>query len=191
MWNSLLLGCVQADVGQIGEAVAGLRWIDTVGLALVGGFLLLGAWRGLWWQVFRLVGVVAAVAVARAVTPRLSPVFEQNLPELDPRIAYGITWVLLFIAVLLLAALIGRLGKKSLQVMQLSAVDRLGGAIAGGVTGALIHLAFVVAIDNVASQDWSVRTLDETYSKAATDAIGARLPEAYARTRGDGAEEGR
>jgi len=177
---------LQVDVAQLGDRITGLRWIDTVGLALVGGFLLLGAWRGLWWQVFRLVGVVAAVAVARAVTPRLAPVFEQNLPELDPRVAYGITWVILFVAVLFAAALIGRLGKKSLQAMQLSTVDRLGGAVAGGVTGALMHLALVVVIDNFAGMDWSQHTLADTYSKAATDAIGAQLPEAYAGQREPG-----
>lgn len=174
------LALLQVDVSQLGDQFAGLRWVDTVGLAVVGGFLLLGAWRGLWWQVFRLVGVFAAVAVARAVTPRLAPVFEGSLPDLDPRIAYGITWVLLFVAVLFAAALVGRLGKKSLQAMQLSTIDRVGGAIAGGVTGALLHIAFVVVLDNVGGMQWSESTLADTYSKKATDAIGARLPEAYA-----------
>lgn len=167
---------LQADA----EAAGGLHWVDTVGLAVVALFLLLGAWRGLWWQVFRLVGVVVAVAVARAVTPRLLPTVERALPELDPRLAYGIAWVVLFVAVLLVAALLGRLGRKSLEAMKLSTVDRVGGALAGGITGALLHVAFVVAIDHVAAPEWAETTLSQTYSKAATDAIGARLPEAYA-----------
>lgn len=175
-----LLALAQVDGGQLGDPLEGLRWIDTVGLAIVGVFVLLGAWRGLWWQVFRLVGVVAAVGIARAVTPQVAPAFERGLPELDPRIAYGIAWILLFVGVLLAAALVGRLGKKSLQAMQLSTVDRFGGALAGGVTGALLHLAFVFAIDHLGAADWSTRTLTDTYSKAATDAIGRRLPEAYA-----------
>jgi uncharacterized membrane protein required for colicin V production len=172
----MLSTLLQPDGGPGAAPFLDLRWIDTVGLVVVLVGVLLGALRGLWWQVFRLVGVVAAVAVARAATPGLVPRLRSLLTALDPRVAYGIVWVLVFVAVLLCAALVGRLGRSGLKAMQLSTVDRVGGACAGALTGALLHLALVVAMQHLGGGPW----LSGTYSMAATEAIGARLPRAYA-----------
>ena len=50
-----------------------LSWIDLVGGGLIALFLVLGFVRGLWWQVIRALGLIAAVLVARAASPRVTP----------------------------------------------------------------------------------------------------------------------
>ena len=67
-----------------------LSWLDTFGLVIVGVMLLLGAFRGLWWQVIRLVGLVGAVAIARALSPKLAPHLAEQFPDLPSRVGFGI-----------------------------------------------------------------------------------------------------
>ena len=155
------------------DQVLSLPWVDQVGLGLAGLFLLLGIWRGLWWQVIRLVGIVAAVALARALTPRFTPTVESTL-GFGPDMSHGITWLALFLGGLVLASLFGMLGKKTLEAMQLGLVDRAGGALAGIATGAVLHAAFLVVLTGVASQDWSERTLSGTKSAYLLDTLSRK-----------------
>jgi uncharacterized membrane protein required for colicin V production len=157
-----------------------MPWIDVVGLVVVGLFLLLGALRGLWWQVFRLVAVVAAVGIARAATPHAAPALALRLGDLDPRIVHGLVWGGVFVGVLALAAFLGRLGRKTLEAMHLSTVDRVGGALAGAVTGGLLHIAFVVVIATLGTEGFARATLEGTLSGATYDAVAPRH-EAFAR----------
>ena len=46
-------------------ALLEMHWLDLIGLVLCLVFIILGTVRGLWWQVIRLVGLAAAVALAR------------------------------------------------------------------------------------------------------------------------------
>lgn len=152
-----------------------LAWIDLVGLGLVGLFGLLGAFRGLWWQVFRLVGLVAAVGIARAFAPRLAGRAEDWL-SLAPPLAQGLSWLALFLFVLLVASLVGRLGKKTLEAMQLGLADRFGGLLAGAVTGLLLHAAFLVGLTYLAPESWVERTLRGTWSRPVLEVVTTRAP---------------
>ncbi len=157
-------------------ATPGLRWIDLVGLGLLVLFLVLGARRGLWWQVVRLLGLVAAVSVARALAPRLAPILEGTLPGLSPTIASGVSWLAVLIAVMLVLAMIGRLGRATLEAAQLGGVDRVGGAVAGLVSGLLVHLAFLVCVCQLAPTSWARTAVDGTHSQALLEGIGERFP---------------
>ena len=151
-----------------------LAWIDTVGLVIVGVMLLLGAFRGLWWQVIRLVGLVGAVAIARALSPQLTPHLADFFPDLPPRVAFGIVWLTVFLAGLTAASLLGVLGRKLLTTMQLGLVDRAGGALVGTATGAMIHLALVAAVSQLAPADWVTKNVGGSYSEVALDAAGSQ-----------------
>ena len=151
-----------------------LHWIDITGLALLGLFALLGAMRGLWWQVIRLLGLAAAVAVARALAPRLGPDF-QVWTELPPPVAHGLVWLLVFLAVLVIASLLGTLGRRTLQAAQLGPVDRFGGMLAGLLTGILLHAAFLVGVSYLGSQVWAAESLREAESRRLLEAVTTRL----------------
>ena len=152
------------------------RWLDVLGLVVVTFFLLIGAYRGMWWQVIRLLGIVAAVSVARAAAPRLAPQLFAAFPDISLRVASGIVWTIVILLGLLAVALIGRLGKVTLDAAQMGSIDRVGGALAGGLTGAMIHAAIVLCLCQTASAEWSVAQVNGTTSQRLVDSLGRKLP---------------
>ncbi len=151
-----------------------LHWIDIVGLGLLGLFGLLGALRGLWWQVIRLLGLAAAVIVARALAPRFGPEF-QSWSDLPAPVAHGIVWLLLFIAVLVIASLVGNLGKRTLVAVRLGPVDRFGGLLAGLLTALLVHAAFLVGISYFGKEVWASESLQHAESRRLLETVTTRL----------------
>lgn len=152
-----------------------LHWIDWTGLALIGGFALLGLLRGLWWQVVRLVGVVASVALART----FSGAGAERLAEWtswSPEIAQGVAWLGILVAGLLVSALVGTVGKKSLEAMKLGLVDRAGGAAVGLATGGLLHVAGLLALAHLGPQPWTEDTLAGTHSRGLLQLVTTRYP---------------
>jgi uncharacterized membrane protein required for colicin V production len=164
---------LQAAAG--GDSLS-LRWIDQVGLGIVAVCLVLGVWRGLWWQVIRLAGVVASVVLARLLTPRFAPSVQESLPELGEGVVYGVVWFGLFLAGLVLASLLGMLGKQALEAMQLGLVDRAGGAVAGVMTGALLHCALLVAMTGLTTPEWSDDALADSRSALLLNAVSHQAP---------------
>lgn len=160
-----------------GTAIPGLTlsWIDWVGVALAGCFLLLGLIRGLWWQVIRLVGLIAAVALARILAGPWGTALEEA-SQMSPEVATGIVWVGLLLAGIAITALVGILGKKTLQAMKLGLVDRFGGALAGLATGVIVHLAFLVVLAHIGPQPWTQQTLEGTYSRKVLQTLTTRWP---------------
>ncbi|MCB9916523.1 MAG: CvpA family protein [Planctomycetes bacterium] len=150
-----------------------LAWIDWVALGLAGLFLLLGLLRGLWWQVVRLVGLVASAALARTFADSWGA-HVQGWLDVSNEVAVGIVWVGLFVLGIVVTALIGTLGKKSLEAIQLGLVDRAGGAVAGAATGLLLHVAFLLALAYLAPQAWVDQTLEGTHSRALLQFVTTR-----------------
>jgi uncharacterized membrane protein required for colicin V production len=151
-------------------------WVDGVGLALVLLLACLGAVRGLWWQMVRLCGVVAVFSVARALAPRISPRLGAWFPDLSPQIANGLAWTLVLIAGMLGVALVGRIGKAALDAAALSAFDRIGGMVAGALSGLLVHTALIVATTQVAPQSFTAKSIDGTHSQALVATLDRWVP---------------
>jgi len=152
----------------------GLATVDQVGLGLCALFALLGLWRGLWWQVMRLVGLGASVMLARALSPRLGPRIE-SVGDLDPGVSQGIAWVVVFVGTLVLAALLARLGKKSLEALKLGLMDRLGGVVAGLATALVLFSSALVGISYFAPE-WTSQGLADTYSGQLLQLVSTRAP---------------
>jgi uncharacterized membrane protein required for colicin V production len=152
-----------------------LQWPDQFGLVLLAVFLMLGTLRGLWWQVIRLAGLLFAGLLARAVAPRFSEGLARHsgLPLL---VSQGLLWFAVFVLALLVASLLGTLGKQSLQRMQLGPVDRFGGALAGLVTGLSLQAALLVLLSYLGPQPWTAESLRGTRSEDLLRLVSARLP---------------
>jgi uncharacterized membrane protein required for colicin V production len=150
--------------------------IDTLGLVLIAIFAVMGAARGLWWQVIRLLGLGAAVFVARTFSARFVPYLQEAFDELDPRILAGAVWIALFLLSLGLVAGIGRLGRRVLEAAALGLLDRAGGALAGALTGALLHAAIVAALLQVGDRVWIDELLEGSQSEALVEVLIAKLP---------------
>jgi len=148
--------------------------LDLVGLGLIALLLLLGMYRGLWWQVIRLVGVTLSVLVARAVSPALSDRFQVLFPDLQLRTANGLAWAALFLISLLACALLGLIGQRMLEAMKLGPANRLAGAFAGAATGFCAHVVLVVLVCQLAPRPMLGRYVVGTYSERLYASLGGR-----------------
>lgn len=153
---------------------AGLAPLDIVGLVLVGLLMLLGLWRGLWWQVIRLVGLLAAVLLARTFAPDFAAWILGRWTELSPRLAHGIAWFSVFLGALLVATLLGLFGHQLLAAMKLGPLDRLGGGLLGAASGLLLHVAVLVALCQIAPEPFVGRVVAGTYSERVVRTVGDR-----------------
>ncbi|MFT7668334.1 MAG: putative membrane protein required for colicin V production [Planctomycetota bacterium] len=152
-----------------------LSWVDWVGAGLGGIFALLGILRGLWWQVIRLLGILGSVALARTFSAPWGAALEQS-SELSSEVATGVVWLGLFLIGIIITAVLGTIGKKSIEAIQLGLVDRAGGLIAGVATGMLLHVAWLVALAHLGPQPWTANKLEGTYSKGLLQAVTTRYP---------------
>jgi uncharacterized membrane protein required for colicin V production len=150
--------------------------VDLVGILLVALLLVLGAVRGLWWQVIRLVGVTLSVGLARAFGARLAERLALFFPDLSTRAAHGLGWGILFLLSLFCFALLGLLGQRMLEAMKLGFANRMGGAAAGALTGLCMHVAVVVLIVQLATPAWLGRNLAGSYSEHIYTFLGLRRP---------------
>jgi uncharacterized membrane protein required for colicin V production len=145
-----------------------LPWVDQVGFVLVVLFTLLGLWRGMWWQVVRFLGVILSIAMARALAPRFQPVLQKVAGEgMNEAVTHGLAWFLVFLVGMVLATLLGRMGKKTLEAMQLGIIDRIGGGFVGALTGVVLHGALLILASSLTNETWYSHNLQGTRSAQA------------------------
>lgn len=152
-----------------------LEWIDWVGIGICCLFTLLGLIRGLWWQVIRLVGLVGAAFLARFLSGPWGK-WLQDKSEMPSEISTGLVWLGVFVLGIAITAVIGTIGKKSLEAMKLGFVDRLGGMFAGLATGLVLQAALLVSLAHLAPQGWVQGTLAGTYSRGLLEVVTTEWP---------------
>lgn len=126
---------------------------------VLGGILLLsmvvGAWRGLVHELMSLAGWLAAFWVAQWLAQDVAhwlPLWR----EAAPQVRYAVSFVLVFVASMFVAALVSWLLGKVVSTAGLRPVDRSLGGIFGLVRGLvlLLVLAVLVHLLGMRSQDW-------------------------------------
>jgi uncharacterized membrane protein required for colicin V production len=143
-----------------------LAWVDRVGMIVIVIFMLLGVWRGMWWQIVRFLGVIMSIALARSLAPSLQPTLAKVTGGTDA-VTHGVAWFSIFLGGLVVATLFGMLGKKTLEAMQLGLIDRVGGAVVGALTGVVIHGALLILACSLTSTQWYESNLGGTRSAQA------------------------
>ncbi len=119
-----------------------LDWLLVCVLALS---LLLGAWRGLVYEVLSVLGWVAAFFLAQW----LAPVVAVKLPmdSLTEPIRHAAAFVITFLVVVFAAGLLASLLRKLVSVVGLRPIDRVLGAAFGLVRGIMMLLALTVVVE--------------------------------------------
>lgn len=151
-----------------------LAGLDLIGLGIVCVLVVLGLARGLWWQLIRLAGIVAAVVVARSFGADGAQWIGERWPEVSPRVAHGGAWVVLFLGSMAVATLLGMVGHRLLEALQLGLANRLGGGLMGAATGLVLHLALVVGLCQLAPRTFVETTVAGTYSERLYEVAGER-----------------
>ena len=132
--------------------------IDWILVAVLAASMLLGAWRGLVYEVLSVMGWIAAFVLAQWFAPDVAEKLPmQNSGE---TLRYAAAFVLVFIVSVFVAGLISALMKKIISVVGLRPVDRILGATFGLFRGLILLLAFSVVVHTTAlhESDWRLES---------------------------------
>ena len=148
--------------------------LDWIGLGITAFLLTMGLLRGLWWQVIRFASVVIAAIVARVFAADGAAWIAEVWPELSNRLAQGAAWVVIFVLTLTAATLLGHLGQKLIDAMQLGFANRLAGGAMGAITGVSIHMALLLGLSLLTPEPFVDRHIAGTYSEELYQVVGDR-----------------
>jgi membrane protein required for colicin V production len=116
--------------------------LDLAAIGVIVGSVAWGIWRGFTREVMSLAGWILAFLAANTVAGPLGDMLPASMA--NPEVRVLIAFVVVFVLVLIAAAIVGMLVSKFLKATGLSGVDRTLGGIFGLARGVLILLAFAV-----------------------------------------------
>jgi len=153
--------------------------LDWVFLAVLLASMLLGAWRGLVYEVLSVLGWVAAFVIAQWLAPAVA----QWLPMggAAQQLRYAAAFVLVFVASVFTAGLLAWLAKKMIEAVGLRPVDRALGAAFGLVRGGVLILAAAVVVHMTSfkdAPDWK-ESVGAQVALAALKGLKPVLPEKF------------
>ena len=141
--------------------------------------LLLGAWRGLVYEVLSLVNWIAAFFLAQWLAADVA----QHLPMsgAGEGVRYAAGFVVVFVLAVLIGGLVAALAKKLLASVGLQPVDRTLGAAFGLVRGVLMVLAVtaVITMTPLKSAPWWQASMGADVSLAALQELKPMLPQEF------------
>jgi membrane protein required for colicin V production len=164
-----------------------IGWVDRTALAVLLVFFVIGLFKGLVWQVSRILILVAAYVVAGRFGHDLGAMLARSpaggastagAPELPEATLY-LAYVLLFVAVLIVLSLLAMLVQRIVKSAGLSFFDRLGGGVFGIATGASVVL-FALFVLNMFARGSKVAEAAESshslrLSRRAIDWLGTHV----------------
>ena len=152
---------------------------DWILIAALSTSMLLGALRGLVYEVLSVTGWIAAFLLAQWFSPDVAEKLPmQNSGE---ALRYAAAFVLVFIASVFLAGLISALMKKIISVVGLRPVDRMMGAIFGLFRGLILLLALSVVVHMTPLQesDWWLESQGGPMLMTLLKGLRPMLPEKF------------
>jgi membrane protein required for colicin V production len=118
--------------------------LDWIFLAVLVFSLLLGAWRGLVFEMLSVLSWIAAFLLAQWFAPDVARLLP--MAGATEAIRYAAGFVLVFVASIFLGGLVAFIAKKLIAAVGLSPADRALGALFGVVRGAVLLLALTVVV---------------------------------------------
>lgn len=127
---------------------------DWILISVLAVSLVIGAWRGLVYEVLSVVGWIASFYVAQWLAPRVAVMLP--IQSASESLRYAAAFLLVFVIALFTSGLISFLFKKVVTAVGLRPVDRILGAAFGVVRGMILLLAAAVVINMTALKrgDW-------------------------------------
>ena len=153
---------------------------DWMMLAVLLASALLGAWRGLVYEVVSVLGWLASFILAQWYAPQAS----QWLPAMKgatESLRYAAGFVLVFLAAAFASGLVAWLTKKLVEAVGLRPVDRTLGAAFGLVRGLVLLLAVAVVVGMTAlnGADWWQASRGAAVLQVALHGIKTVVPEDF------------
>lgn len=158
--------------------MAALDWIFA-GVLLAS--LLVGAWRGLVYEVLSVMAWLAAFVVAQWLA--LDAGNRLPMGNASESVRYAAGFVLVFIAAVFAGGLVAWLARKLIESIGLRPVDRTLGALFGALRGVILLLAVAVVVNLTALRNsvWWQDGIGAGVATAALQGLKPVLPLALAR----------
>lgn len=118
--------------------------LDWIFLAVLLVSFVIGAWRGLVYEVLSVLSWIAAFVLAQVFAPQAASYLPMSGAAEPVRYAAG--FVLVFVVAIFAGGLIAFLVKKLIAAVGLRPADRMLGAAFGLVRGVIVLLAFTVVV---------------------------------------------
>ena len=154
--------------------------LDWVFVAVLLASFLLGAWRGLVYEVLSVMSWIAAFVVAQWQAPRVAGMLE--LGGSGQSVRYAVAFVLVFIAVVFAGGLLAWLIKKLVEAVGLRPIDRALGSMFGLLRGVVLLLALAVVINMTAPlrrAEWWTESKGAHMATATLERMKPVLPERF------------
>ena len=158
-----------------------MKTLDWILAAVLVFSLLLGAWRGLAYEVLSLLGWVASFYAAQWLAPQVAEMLP--LQSAAQTLRYAAAFVLVFIAALIAASLLAAMLKKVVAAIGLRPVDRTLGAAFGVLRGTVLLLAATVLINmtTLKSSPWWQESSGAVMLTVTLGSLKPLLPEPFAK----------
>ena len=155
--------------------------VDWVFLAVLGFSMLLGAWRGLVYEVLSVLGWAVSFYAAQYFAPQVASWLP--LQSSSETVRYAAAFVLVFVAAVFAAGLFAFVIKKLVAAIGLRPVDRTMGAAFGLVRGVILLLAAAVVVDMTALKNsaWWQESKGASLLAVTLTGLKPLLPEPFAK----------
>ena len=155
--------------------------VDWIFLAVLVSSMLLGAWRGLVYEVLSVLGWAASFYIALVFAPQVASLLP--LQSVSEPVRYAAGFVLVFIAAVFAAGLLALMFKKLIEAIGLRPIDRTLGAAFGLVRGGILLLAAAVVMDmtTLKQSAWWQESTGAVALSAALKGLKPVLPEQFAK----------
>ena len=154
---------------------------DWIFLAVLAFSMLLGAWRGLVYEVLSVLGWAVSFYAAQYFAPVVAGWLP--LQSSSETVRYAAAFVLVFVAAVFAAGGLAFLFKKLIEAIGLRPVDRTMGAAFGLVRGVILLLAAAVVINMTALEKsvWWQESKGAPLLSATLKGLKPALPEQFAK----------
>jgi membrane protein required for colicin V production len=155
--------------------------LDLAFLGVLAFSLLIGAWRGLVYEVLSVLGWALAFYLAQWFAPDVATLLP--LQSVSEPVRYAAAFVLIFIVAVFTAGLLSVLIKKLIEAIGLRPVDRTLGAAFGLLRGVILLLAVTVVINMTAfkSAVWWQESQGAAVLTSVLQGLKPVLPEQFAK----------
>jgi len=149
------------------ELLNQLGWIDLGTLVILLVFFVLGLFRGLVWQLSRLLTLVVGFIVAGVWAKDLADLIVRTWPKSEPFALYA-AYFAIFLGAFLVLSVIAWLLSGLIKRLKLTAYDRLGGGAVGILTGAaLVVLVLTIFYAFIPRQAGIIQAAEKSRTKTA------------------------
>jgi membrane protein required for colicin V production len=153
--------------------------LDWVFVVVLAASFLLGAWRGLVYEVLSVLSWIAAFILAQLFAPDVAGWLPMG--QAPQALRYAAAFLLVFVVVVFAGGLLAWIIKKLVEAVGLRPVDRVLGAGFGLLRGALLLMAVAIVVNmtSLRRDDWWTESKGAAMSTAAVKQLKPVLPERF------------